>query len=559
MDLDDWLVSTSSKEEEESSTRGQRHGLQNQPSEVLPFTITTTGVAGDEVGHLHGFPPPLLRLRTTNTTAPLCCLKVVQLYLPPVGDPPRLPQLCGRGGTPGSSAFQPLDQGGKRGHPGRTQESRTSLALHLSSLLHPWLSHNALLWWTLWVPPTPTLSVAPDASDGLDRQMEGISHQCTRAVRGVEILEYNQLTENETICLEMDSTAAVFCLNRQGTSCWTDALSHFKGTSVEWTLRQNVFQSLIERWGRLEVDHFASQTSAQLSAYLSRLTPTPHRGPVSPRSCYRSAKSFTASREIPPPGPLLAGSTMVLRATRLVSASTDVRERLPLRSLSCQVTEITSLTCVEFLHASLSRLYSRRMVEEILSGLRPSTNRQYKSCWKAFQQYPREQAAPTPSESIVLKFLSSIAHEQGRSIPTLYVHLAALTDPLDYGCRVKVNNRSVTLLRWGLFHQQPPARPPRSFWSLEKSSLIWARGGHGLQVLPAIGTHEVRPLDLLRPRRFCNVPPTSLVKNERENHRLQPVAVLAWKAGPSANTFPLRPITPPTSIISSFTLDLAAC
>ncbi|KAG7163353.1 hypothetical protein Hamer_G004488 [Homarus americanus] len=110
----------------------------------------------------------------------------------------------------------------------------------------------------------------------------------------------------------MDGTSAVFCLFRKGTchsaqlrslseqifkeahhqsihlstlhvpgieNGWADALFRFKGTLVEWKLCQSVLQSLIERWGRREVDLFASPTSAQLPAYVSRLTPTPYRGP----------------------------------------------------------------------------------------------------------------------------------------------------------------------------------------------------------------------------------------------------------------------------------------
>ncbi|KAG7165352.1 hypothetical protein Hamer_G007167 [Homarus americanus] len=212
------------------------HGLQNQPPEVLRLTNTTTGVARDGVGYLHSFPPPIHRQRTMDTLVPQC--------------------------RPASLATT-----------------------------------------------APTLFVASDTSD-VGWRAAHINVQELYVVW--RFLEVNQTTQDEAICFEMDSAAGVFCLNRQGTSRsaqllslseqifkeahhrsihlsarhvlgiengWADALSRFKDKSVEWTLRQSVFQSLMEWWGLLEVDLFASPTSAQLPVYLSWLMPTPHGGP----------------------------------------------------------------------------------------------------------------------------------------------------------------------------------------------------------------------------------------------------------------------------------------
>ncbi|MPC18598.1 uncharacterized protein LOC123515634 isoform X7 [Portunus trituberculatus] len=104
------------------------------------------------------------------------------------------------------------------------------------------------------------------------------------------------------IRFDMDKTAAMQCIARQGTArlsallklteeifalaskrnihlsvrhesgvdnTWADALSRFKGTSVEWRLRPQVFKSLTERYGTPEVDLFTSRDTALLPLFLS--------------------------------------------------------------------------------------------------------------------------------------------------------------------------------------------------------------------------------------------------------------------------------------------------
>ena len=105
------------------------------------------------------------------------------------------------------------------------------------------------------------------------------------------------------MCFEMDNTAAVHCIVRQGTSRstallevsesifdlandaglflsaasipgtenqWADALSRFKGSSVEWILNRELFQRLCSQWGTPQIDLFASHESAQLDTFLTR-------------------------------------------------------------------------------------------------------------------------------------------------------------------------------------------------------------------------------------------------------------------------------------------------
>lgn len=60
---------------------------------------------------------------------------------------------------------------------------------------------------------------------------------------------------------------------------WADALSRFKGSSVEWTLKMKRFQSLCCQWGTPQIDLFASKESAQLSTFLTRTHRTLVGGP----------------------------------------------------------------------------------------------------------------------------------------------------------------------------------------------------------------------------------------------------------------------------------------
>ena len=127
-----------------------------------------------------------------------------------------------------------------------------------------------------------------------------------------EWLLRTQIPQETAVRFDMDNSTAVACIKRQGTSrsesllslsedifklaqhlhiClsaryvpgrennWADALSRFKGTSVEWHLRPQVFSSLVTRYGIPQVDLFASRETAQLRDYLTYSHRTPAGGP----------------------------------------------------------------------------------------------------------------------------------------------------------------------------------------------------------------------------------------------------------------------------------------
>ena len=119
---------------------------------------------------------------------------------------------------------------------------------------------------------------------------------------------------DEVVCFDMDNATVVHCLARPGTSLsesllslseqistlaasrrislsgqhlpgvdyeWADALSRFKGSSVEWTLKRGLFAKLCRKWGTPHVDLFAYKISARLPTFLSRRVRTSAGGPDS--------------------------------------------------------------------------------------------------------------------------------------------------------------------------------------------------------------------------------------------------------------------------------------
>ncbi|KAG7173844.1 hypothetical protein Hamer_G018116, partial [Homarus americanus] len=299
MYLDDWLISASSKEEGESSTRvtlvtveGMGFRINHPKSSLSPSQLVWLGMEWDTF---------TASLRLSQTTHD---------------------EYFGASLSPQwSSASPPPYQGGQCGHPGRTQGSRTSHAPSLSTLLRPSLPPDALRRWTLWFPPAPTLFVVLDASDvGWGYQSSKGYHQVggwTDEWRAVNInvrelymawrfLEDNQTAQDEAICLEMNSTAADFLPQQAG---------HGLLSPIAVTLGADLQGDTPPTPSRRTGTEGPTSTCSQ---------------PLASRFGYGLPQASQFQGEGPPPGPLLAGSTIVLKATRLVSASADVGEHLPL-------------------------------------------------------------------------------------------------------------------------------------------------------------------------------------------------------------------------------------
>ncbi|KAK3895260.1 hypothetical protein Pcinc_001010 [Petrolisthes cinctipes] len=202
---------------------------------------------------------------------------------------------------------------------------QVSPSLHL--LLRPWLRPGALRQRVPWVFPPPGITVATDASDIGWGYQSCLGHQrCVGWKEGERLLHINArelMVAKEWlnrhpqfarigVRFDMDNVAAVQCLQKQGTARseillslseqifaiaakrdihlsaryvpgrendWADALSRFRGTSVEWQLRPLVFESLCLRYGTPEVDLFASPSTALLPLFLTFSSRTEAGGP----------------------------------------------------------------------------------------------------------------------------------------------------------------------------------------------------------------------------------------------------------------------------------------
>ncbi|KAK3880633.1 hypothetical protein Pcinc_014878 [Petrolisthes cinctipes] len=207
----------------------------------------------------------------------------------------------------------------------RDLSRQVSPSLH--RLLRPWLRPGALRQRVPWVFPPPGITVATDASDVGWGYQSCLGHQrCGGWKEGERLLHINArelMVAKEWlnrhpqfarigVRFDMDNVAAVQCLQKQGTvrseiplslseqifaiaakrdihlsaryvpgreNDWADALSRFRGTSVEWQLRPLVFESLCLRYGTPEVDLFASPSTALLPLFLTFSSRTEAGGP----------------------------------------------------------------------------------------------------------------------------------------------------------------------------------------------------------------------------------------------------------------------------------------
>ncbi|XP_042228936.1 uncharacterized protein LOC121870990 [Homarus americanus] len=232
MYLDDWLISASSKEDGESSTRvtlataeGMGFRINHPKSSLSPSQqqVWLEMLWDTSTASLPLSPDNSLRILRRFFVASLSVFTHRQwetLLVSPTFAAEVVPlgRLLLHRLTREVNAVEPK----KLAHP---------MSPHLSALLLPWLSRDALRRWTLWVPSAPTFFVASYASDigwGYQsskghQQFGGWTDKWRVAhinVRDLYVawrfLEDNQTTQDEANCFEMDSTAAVFCLNRQG-------------------------------------------------------------------------------------------------------------------------------------------------------------------------------------------------------------------------------------------------------------------------------------------------------------------------------------------------------
>ncbi|MPC94512.1 hypothetical protein E2C01_089685 [Portunus trituberculatus] len=63
---------------------------------------------------------------------------------------------------------------------------------------------------------------------------------------------------------------------------------------------------------------------------------------------------------------------------------------------------------------------------------------------------------------------STLRQYKRRAAPNVTIYAAALVDPLSLGFNITIRGRVLNLMKKGYFHQRPPVKRPRIFWSLSK-------------------------------------------------------------------------------------------
>ena len=104
----------------------------------------------------------------------------------------------------------------------------------------------------------------------------------------------------------------------------------------------------------------------------------------------------------------------------------------------------------------------------MLRAHRPSSVRQYESCWRRFQDYLQRHGIESVSASTVLDFLTWLADSTNRAPATVSTHYAALADPLRFGLGIRVPQRALSLLLKGISSSREPRRQPVLSWSLHR-------------------------------------------------------------------------------------------
>ena len=284
----------------------------------------------------------------------------------------------------------------------------------------------------------------------------------------------------------------------------------------------------------------------QVGIYISFSSTSSH----SHDSCLREAGSI--QRPSTSGGSLMEGATMVPTVATMVPSSTTPQQAGGNRSWRPTIGDVLRFSRLEFLQECLATSLSPAVTDDIISGSRKSTLRQYQSAWTAFQLYLRNRPFSHMSVSIIYDFLSYMFHSRKRAAPTISTYAAALADPLRFGFGIEVRSRILDLMRRGFFIQRPPTRRHQVFWSLRKvleylrgpefsiapdprkllhKALFLVAMASGLRAsqLHALVRHPSWLVFAADGRQMSLAPsPKFIAKNEREGHTLSPIVIQAW-------------------------------
>ena len=133
-----------------------------------------------------------------------------------------------------------------------------------------------------------------------------------------------------------------------------------------------------------------SRRSERLCSELESVEPPIHVPPSSDIDHDEGDETFEGFQR---PGPddrsTVAVSALDRRITELMSGTTPAQRSFLRRQSEPKIDRVLQLPRLEFLREQLREQVPSQTVEDILKGLRPSTNRQYQSGWRKFQTFLR--------------------------------------------------------------------------------------------------------------------------------------------------------------------------
>ncbi|KAK4322186.1 hypothetical protein Pmani_006985 [Petrolisthes manimaculis] len=129
--------------------------------------------------------------------------------------------------------------------------------------------------------------------------------------------------------------------------------------------------------------------------------------------------------------------------------------------------DVSESSRLDFLRKRLRSKFLEDSVALMLNALRPTSRRQYQSCWKRFQIFLSSAGRPL-SQDTVLSFLTWLSSTGNRAPATVTAHVSALADPLWFGADIHLERRALTLLSWGIRATSTPGPRNTPRWSLHK-------------------------------------------------------------------------------------------
>lgn len=126
---------------------------------------------------------------------------------------------------------------------------------------------------------------------------------------------------------------------------------------------------------------------------------------------------------------VVAGTTLVRRTSQTVSLPSPARTSGSRGDSPWQALFHAGASRMEFLWASIGRLYHSRVVED-MSAFRPSSVRQYEFNWRGFRSFVKERRVDRITEATVLEFLFFPTRKRGRH-QQLQLTLPPLLTPLN--------------------------------------------------------------------------------------------------------------------------------